>query len=67
MRHFPQKPQLFDLTPCRQQDVLSWKMIARHHSKVHPTPGKVRRGHDGGSLRVFTCACGKVQAGRFLA
>jgi len=31
MRHFPQKPQLFDLTRCRQQDVLSWKMIARHH------------------------------------
>ena len=24
-----------------------------------------QRGHDGGSLRVFTCACGKVQVGSF--
>ena len=39
MRHFPQKPQLFDVTLCRQQNVLSWKMIARHHSKVQLTVG----------------------------
>jgi hypothetical protein len=31
MRHLPQQPQLFDLARCRQQGVLSWKMIARHH------------------------------------
>lgn len=34
---------------------------------VYPTPGKVRWGRDGGSRRVFTCACGKVQAGGFPA
>ena len=26
-------------------------MIARHHSKVHPNPGKVRRGRGGGIRR----------------
>jgi hypothetical protein len=41
-RHFPQKQQLFDLTLCRQQDVLSWKMIAHHHSMVHRTAGSLR-------------------------
>jgi hypothetical protein len=37
---------------------------------VHPIPDKVHRGHGGGAavvgrfaVRVFTCACGKVQAG----
>jgi hypothetical protein len=32
---FSSKPQLFDLTLCRQQNVLAWKMIARHHDPVH--------------------------------
>jgi hypothetical protein len=44
MRLFLEKPHLFANALCRQRDVLSWKMIARHHAKVHPT---------GGSLRVF--------------
>ena len=30
---------------------------------MHPIPCKERWGHGGGSRRVFTCACGKVQAG----
>jgi hypothetical protein len=42
MPHFPQKPQLFDLMPCSRQEVLWWKMIARHHSKVHWTLGILR-------------------------
>jgi hypothetical protein len=42
MRHFPQKQQLFDLTLCKHWDVLSWKMIARHHYEVHRTGG-IRR------------------------
>jgi hypothetical protein len=32
MLHFPQKPQLFDLSVSKQQDVLWWKMIARDES-----------------------------------
>jgi hypothetical protein len=40
MRHFPQGPQLFDLTLRRRQGVLSWKMIACHHAKLHGTAGR---------------------------
>jgi hypothetical protein len=37
MRLFPGKSALF-MPLCRRQGVLSWKMIARHHSKMHPGP-----------------------------
>jgi hypothetical protein len=36
------KPHLFAFSLCRQRDVLSWKMIARHHAKVQPTSGSLR-------------------------
>jgi hypothetical protein len=38
----PSKTPLFAIIIHRQCDVLSWKMIARHHSKVHRTDGTQR-------------------------
>jgi len=42
IRLFLKKSALFDHPLCRQVDVLWWKMIARHHSKVHRTAGTLR-------------------------
>ena len=39
---FLRKSPLFAHPLWRQVDVLSWKMIARHHSKVHWTAGRPR-------------------------
>jgi hypothetical protein len=50
----------------RQPGVLSWKMIARHHLKVHP--GKVRDllGKSGGASRTGACGAAPT-ASIFLA
>jgi hypothetical protein len=51
MQLFLEKSPLFASSLCKRQSVLSWKMIACHHSKVHP--GKVRDllGKSGGASR----------------
>jgi hypothetical protein len=36
---FLEKSPLFASSLCKRQGVVAWKMIACHHSKVHPTAG----------------------------
>jgi hypothetical protein len=50
---FLEKPPLLGHPLFRWQDVLWWKMIARHHSKVHWTLGILRHFQAFIRLRVF--------------
>jgi len=56
MRLFLGKSTLFVHPLCRQQGVLSWKMIACHHSKVHLTGGYAPR-----FLAVFLAQASSVK------
>jgi hypothetical protein len=40
MSIFSEKSLFFASSQPRSPDVLAWKMIARHHYEVHPTPGR---------------------------